>query len=111
MKEFLELTLIEIQEPKAYGLFHIISAIILLSLAVFLAWKLKNTNEKQHKIVLASVGIGLLLWEMYKILVHVIVDLLKFNSISAYFKISLICLCTRQLARGFSPFPFKTLGN
>ena len=30
---------------------------------------------------------------------------------SAYFKISLICLCTRQLARGFSPFPFKTLGN
>lgn len=30
---------------------------------------------------------------------------------SAYFKISLICLCTRQLARGSSPFPFKTLGS
>jgi hypothetical protein len=74
MKEFLELTLIEIQQPKSYGLFHIITSVVLLSLAIFFAWKLRNTNEKQHKIVLASVGIGLLLCELYKILVHVIVD-------------------------------------
>lgn len=74
MRGFLEWTMWEMETPKSYGAFHIIASIILFAIAMVVAWKLKNTNEKQNKIVLGISGGMLLLFEVYKIAVHVVLD-------------------------------------
>ncbi len=71
MKEFFEWTAWAMEKPTSYGAFHIIFTLILLGLAILGAYLLRNTNDKQNRIVLATVGIVLLIFELYKILFHI----------------------------------------
>ena len=74
MVEFFYWTAWPMQKPVAYGPFHIIATLVLFSILIFAAIKLKNTNEKQNRIVLGTVGGFLLLTEVYKIAFHLIVN-------------------------------------
>ncbi len=66
MEEFFEWTAWQITPPKPYGAFHILFTLLGFSGSWLLAGKLKNTNEKQNKIVLLIVGLYLLFSEIYK---------------------------------------------
>ena len=74
MEAFLRWTLWEMETPTSYGTFHLLATVILLTVAVGGAWLLRNTNEKQNRVVLGTVGGVLLLAEVYKILLHVVTD-------------------------------------
>ena len=74
MKEFLEQTAWAMEQPAPYGIFHIAFTLILLALAILGAYLLRNTNDKQNRIVLATVSIVLLIFEVYKILFHIHVE-------------------------------------
>lgn len=74
MQAFFEWTAWEMTKPKAYGPFHIIMTLCLLSLTIFAAWRLRNTTEKQNRIVLGVVGTFLLITEVYKIGFHLTVN-------------------------------------
>ena len=64
MESFFYWTAWEMEKPAAYGPFHIIATWVLLTVTVLAAWLLRNTNEKQNRIVLGTVGGFLLLTEM-----------------------------------------------
>ena len=66
MKNFFEMTAITMQTPKSYGLFHLSFVFIGLTLSIIGAYLLRNTNEKQNKIVLGCVGGFLAVTEIYK---------------------------------------------
>ena len=66
LEKFIELTAWEITAPRAYGPFHLTFTFVGIALCVFLAWKLRKVGEKGNKIILLSVGIFLLLTEVYK---------------------------------------------
>ena len=74
MRTFLEWTAWEMEKPAAYGWFHILMTAGLLALTVFAAYLLRNTNEKQNRIVLGVVGGFLLVTEVYKIAFHMTVN-------------------------------------
>ena len=70
MKSFFLFTAWEMQTPKAYGPFHIITTLILLSIAIGLTYLLRNTDDKKNKRVLLIVGLFLMTTEIYKILFY-----------------------------------------
>ena len=72
MEAFIQWTAREMEKPAPYGLFHILMTLGLLALAVSGAWLLRNTNEKQNRIVLGVTGGLLLLAEVYKIAFHMV---------------------------------------
>ena len=74
MVEFLNNTAWPMEKPTSYGTFHLIATVILFSVLIFAAIKLKNTNDKQNRIVLGTVGGFLLLTEVYKIAFHMTVN-------------------------------------
>ncbi len=74
MSEFLHWTAWTMEKPAAYGLFHIPFTLVLLAAAIAGAWRLRNTNDKQNRVVLGAVGSFLLATEVYKILFHMTVD-------------------------------------
>ena len=74
MEEFLQWTMWEMEKPVSYGSFHLIATLILLVAAVGGAWLLRNTSDKQNRIVLGVVGGVLLITEIYKIAVHMVVN-------------------------------------
>ena len=74
MVEFLNNTAWPMEKPASYGTFHLIATVILFSILIFVAIKLKNTNDKQNRIVLGVVGGFLLLTEVYKIAFHMTVN-------------------------------------
>lgn len=64
--DFLKLTHIEITRPEAYGTFHLsflIGGLITIAVLCFL---LRKGGKKQHKIVFLTLGILLLVLEIYK---------------------------------------------
>ena len=56
----------EMERPKAYGAFHLIFAIVGISLAVFAAWKLRKLSDKGHRRVLLFVSLFLIATEIFK---------------------------------------------
>ncbi len=74
MVEFLNWTAWEMEKPVSYGGFHLIATVILLTITIFAAIKLKNTNDKQNRIVLGVTGGFLLLTEIYKIAFHMTIN-------------------------------------
>lgn len=74
MVEFLHWTAWEMEKPVGFCTFHIVATLLLLGLTVLGVWLLRNTNEKQNRIVLGSVGFFLLLSEVYKIAFHMTVN-------------------------------------
>ena len=53
--------------PTLFSKTHLILIIIIFSFCLLLAYKLRNATEKQNKIILFSVGLILLLIEIYKL--------------------------------------------
>lgn len=74
MVAFFQWTAWEMEKPTAYGWFHILFTLVLLTVAVISAWQLRNTDEKANRLVLGAVGAFLLLTEIYKILFHMTVN-------------------------------------
>ena len=74
MEGFFFWTAWEMEKPAGYDLFHILMTLGLLAVTILGAWLLRNTNEKQNRIVLGSVGGFLLLTEVYKIAFHMTVN-------------------------------------
>lgn len=99
MEAFLHWTAWPMEKPAAYGLFHILMTLGLLGITVLAAWLLRNTNEKQNRVVLGTVGGFLLLTEVYKIAFHMTVDpygwhfwgVFPFQLCSVPMYLSLIC--------------------
>lgn len=54
------------ETPKAYGLFHISFTLIGFAICIFAAWKLRKLGEKGNRVLLISVGLFLLVCEVYK---------------------------------------------
>lgn len=52
--------------PDPYGSFHLVFFFAGLAVSVLLAWLLRKTTEKQNNIVLLTVGVILMLSEIYK---------------------------------------------
>ncbi len=74
MSAFFYWTAWEMEKPAPYGLFHILTTLVLLALSIAGAWALRKTSEKQNRVVLGCVGGFLLLTEVYKIVFHMTVD-------------------------------------
>lgn len=74
MSEFLHWTAWRMEMPAAYGVFHLLSTVILLAVTVVVAWRLRSTTERQHRAVLGIVGGFLLATEVYKIAFHIVVN-------------------------------------
>jgi len=72
MTRFLHWTAWKMDMPAAYGPFHIICTALLLAITIFAARRLRNTTEKQNRLVLVTVGGFLLITEVYKILFHIV---------------------------------------
>lgn len=70
MEAFLQWTAWKMEAPPAYGSFHMTFSIIGLIIVIGGAWFLRNTNEKQNRIILFCVGAFLLITEVYKQLYH-----------------------------------------
>lgn len=56
----------EMAIPKAYGLFHVSFVFLGFFLCAFFAWKLRKASDKTNRVILLSVGIFLLISEIYK---------------------------------------------
>ncbi len=63
---FIEATAWTMEKPKAYGPFHLIFTFVGLAVCVLLAYLLRNTGKKGNRIVLVSVGVFLMVTEVYK---------------------------------------------
>lgn len=74
MRAFLYWTAWEMEKPASYGAFHILMTLGLLLLTVFVAWRLRNADEKTNRVVMGVVGGFLLLTEVYKIAFHLTVN-------------------------------------
>ena len=74
MTQFFQWTAWRMADPAAYGPFHIIMTVVLLTAAILGARSLRNANEKQNRWVLGLVGGFLLLTEVYKIAFHMTVN-------------------------------------
>ena len=68
--DFLEWTAWEMVEPKPYGLFHILFTLIGGAFSLWLAYTLRNVGEREHRLILLSVGLILAVSELYKQLFH-----------------------------------------
>lgn len=104
MTRFLHWTAWKMDMPAAYGPFHIICTALLLAITIFAAWRLRNTTEKQNRLVLITVGGFLLITEVYKILFHIVVDpygwgfwgVFPFQLCSVPMYLSIICAFLRK---------------
>lgn len=66
LKHFIEATAWTMEKPKAYGAFHLIFTFVGLAVCILLAYALRKTGKRGNRIVLTSVGVFLLLTELYK---------------------------------------------
>ena len=56
----------EMVRPKAYGPFHLLFMLIGFAVCALAAWRFRNASERTNRVVLLSVGVFLLLSEIYK---------------------------------------------
>lgn len=66
LASFMEWTAWGMERPPSYGAFHLIWTAVALLVCVIFAWKLRNVSEKANRWILLSIGIFLILCELYK---------------------------------------------
>lgn len=66
LENFINWTAWEMEKPPAYGAFHLTFTFVGIALCILFAYLLRNANEKVNKIVLVSVGVFLIITEIYK---------------------------------------------
>ena len=54
------------EKPAAYGAFHLTFTFVGLAICVLVAYLLRNSSEKTNRAVLVSVGVFLMITEVYK---------------------------------------------
>ncbi len=74
MRSFFFWTAWEMEKPAAYGWFHILMTVGLLAVTALAVWRLRHTNDRQHRIVLGAVSGFLVITEVYKIAFHLTVN-------------------------------------
>lgn len=70
LEKLIEATAWQMEKPKAYGTFHLLFMLIGFTICAIVAWKLRRVGEKGNRIILLSVGIFLLISELYKQLLY-----------------------------------------
>lgn len=70
LDEFMRATAWPMERPAAYGPFHLIFTVVGFTLCYLLARKLRHASDRQNRVILLSVGIFLMLTEVYKQLFH-----------------------------------------
>lgn len=73
IRNVLSLTAWEMEVPKAYGPLHLSFFIIGLAVSLLLAWKLRKVGDRGNRAVLLTVGIFLVVCEVYKQLMYEVV--------------------------------------
>lgn len=104
MEAFLQQTAWTMEKPESYGLFHLLFTAVLLAAAVAGAWRLRNADDKQNRVVLLSVGGFLLVAEVYKLAFHMTVNpydwgfwgAFPFQLCSVPMYLSVFCACCRR---------------
>lgn len=66
LDRFIEFTSWAMEKPKPYGPFHIIFSVLGITVCLLLAWLLRKVGDRGNRIVLFSVGLFLILTEVYK---------------------------------------------
>ena len=66
LEKFIRATAWEMEKPAAYGAFHLIFTFVGLAAVIGAAYLLRRTEKKANRTVLLSVGIFLILTEVYK---------------------------------------------
>ncbi len=66
LREFIEMTAWEMEKPEPYGVFHLTWAIVGILVCVLAAWKLRRLGDKGNRILLVSIGLFLMVCEVYK---------------------------------------------
>lgn len=73
IRGLLSMTTWEMEVPTAYGPLHLPFFLIGTLLSIFLAWKLRNASDKVNRGLLLTLGIVLVLGEVYKQLLYELV--------------------------------------
>ncbi|MBQ8173855.1 MAG: YwaF family protein [Clostridia bacterium] len=73
LRRLLAYTAWEMEVPKAYGPLHLSFMVIGFTLAFFLAWRLRNVGERGNRAIMLTIGIFLLVSEVYKQLMYELV--------------------------------------
>jgi len=66
LEKFITSTAWEMTRPKPYGAFHLIFVFVGLALCVLFAWRLRNADEKTNRRLLVTIGITLMVSEVYR---------------------------------------------
>lgn len=66
LDQLLTATAWKMNDPPSYGVFHLTFLTVGLILSVFAAWRLRKLGDKGNRILLLSVGIFLMVAEVYK---------------------------------------------
>lgn len=90
--------------PKPYGLFHILFVLIGFTASIVGAWFLRKTNGKQNRIVLLSIGLFLIVTEIYKQLFYYLVvhdhsyqmSIFPFQVCSVPMYLCVVCACVKN---------------
>ena len=122
LEQFIRATAWEMEPFKPYGAFHLIFTACGLAAVIIVTWLLKNPTEKQHKIVMGSVGGFLVLTEAYKLLFYYYIKpeynmwgIVSFQmcSIPMYFCIADLFIKNRTVKKGMYNFmvAFNLMGG
>ncbi len=66
LETFINWTAWKMETPKAYGPFHLIWAVVGISLCILLAWRLRKLQARGNRILLTGIGTFLAICEIYK---------------------------------------------
>ena len=56
----------DMTEPQPYGIFHIVSFVLVVLLTAFLVYKFKDASDKTFRIIVFSFWVAIVLFEVYK---------------------------------------------
>lgn len=73
LERFMNMTAWPMERPASYGALHLSFMLIGFSLCGFAAWKLRKVGDKGNKAILLTVGIFLVLTEIYKQMFYIFV--------------------------------------
>ena len=73
LQKILNYTAWEMEIPPAYGAFHLIFMLSAFAISAILAWRLRGVGDKGNKRIFLSIGIFLLVSEVYKQLMYCLV--------------------------------------
>lgn len=104
IEEVMKATVFPIEKPRAYGLYHILFMIISLTIIITFCYFMRKSSDKTFRIVLLSMGMFLILTEIYKQFYYLYAigmdgydwDMLPFQLCSVPMYMSVIAGCIKK---------------